>query len=198
VQKLILARHGESEYSARGLVNGDVSVHVGLTESGREQARGLGRRLAGERLDLCVTSELARTAETARLALRGRDVTVEVWPDLNDPRAGAFEGRHLDEYRRWAWTSGSAEDAPGGGESRRAVVLRYAGAYARLLARPEGSILAVLHALPIAYALLALEGTPPAPRVDRAVAPADPHVLTAGELRDVLGVLEAWCCEPTW
>ena len=29
MQTLILARHGESEYSARGLVNGDASVEVG-------------------------------------------------------------------------------------------------------------------------------------------------------------------------
>ena len=134
----------------------------------------------------------------ARLALAGRDVPVEVWPGLNDPLAGEFEGRRLDDYRRWAWATGSAEEAPGGGESRHAVVARYARAYARLLARPEESILCVLHALPIAYALLALEGTPPRARVDRAVAPAEPHVLTAEELRRVLAVLDGWCLRPTW
>src|SRR5438067_1552063 len=157
-ERLILARHGESEYSVKGLFNGDVAVAVGLTAEGEAQARRLGRLLADEELDLCVTSEFGRTQATADLALGGRKLPREIWPELNDPRVGRFEGLHLDDYRGWAWTAGSAEDAPGGGESRFAVVSRYADAYERLLERPERRILAVLHALPIAYVLLALEG----------------------------------------
>ena len=42
MQLLILARHGESEYSARGLLNGDPTVGVALTETGEAQARTLG------------------------------------------------------------------------------------------------------------------------------------------------------------
>ena len=37
----------------------------------------------------------------------GRDVPIEEEPELNDPRAGGFEGLHLDEYRVWAWATGS-------------------------------------------------------------------------------------------
>ena len=107
MERLILARHGESEYSVHGLVNGDVSVPVGLTSEGVEQSRRLGRALAAEPLELCVTSELGRARETAVVALAGRDVPVEAWPELNDPRAGRFEGVHLDEYRGCAWTTGS-------------------------------------------------------------------------------------------
>lgn len=198
MERLILARHGESEYSVHGLVNGDVSVPVGLTAEGVEQSRRLGRALAAEPLDLCVTSELGRTRETAVAALAGRPVPLEAWPELNDPRAGRFEGLHLDEYRGWAWTTGSREAAPGGGESRLAAASRYAAAYRRLLERPERTILAVLHALPIAYVLSALEGRPPAPRVDREVAYAEPYRLDAAELRQALAALEAWCAEPTW
>jgi broad specificity phosphatase PhoE len=195
VERLILARHGESEYSVQGLVNGDASVAVGLTELGMEQARGLGRELAGEELDLCVTSELARTRATAELALAGRDVPVEFWPELNDPRAGSFEGLHLDEYRQWAWTAGSQEEAPGGGESRVATVRRYAGAFRRVLERPETVILVVAHALPIAYLL---SGKPPAARMDRRVEYAHPYRLDAAELERLLAMLEAWWAAPTW
>ena len=123
MQPLILARHGESEYSARGLLNGDASVEVGLTEAGEEQARALGRALRRHAIDLCVTTELGRTRRTAELALAGRDVPFETWPELNDPRAGSFEGRLLDDYRDWAWSAGSAEPGPGGGESRLEVVI---------------------------------------------------------------------------
>ena len=97
---------------------------------------------------------------------------------MNDPRAGAFEGGRLDEYRDWAWAAGSSEPVPGGGESRLEVVTRCAAAYRALLDRPEASILAVVHALPIAYLLAALEGEPPAARMDRPVEYAVAHPST--------------------
>jgi broad specificity phosphatase PhoE len=198
MQTLILARHGESAYSARGLVNGDPDVDVGLTEAGEEQARALGRALRATPLDLCVTSGLARTQRTAELALAGRHVPLERRTDLNDPRAGRFEGGTLEDYRGWAWSTGSGEPAPGGGESRLAVVSRCARAYRALLERPEQTVLAVLHALPIAYLLGALDGAPPAARMDRPVEYARALPVEAAALDDAVAVLEAWCASPTW
>ena len=198
MERLILARHGESGFSARGLVNGDRSVPVGLTEAGAEQARALGRALAGEPIDLCITSGLERTRATAALALLGRDVPVEAWAGLNDPRAGRFEGLPLDEYLVWALAAGSQEAAPGGGESRLEAVSRYVRAYRGLLERPEETVLAVAHALPIAYLLSALEGRQPASRMDRTVAYAHPYRLAAAGLRQALGVIEAWRAAPSW
>ena len=198
MQTLILARHGESEYSARGLVNGDASVEVGLTAAGDQQARALGRALRAVRLDLCVTTGLVRTRRTAELALDGRDVPFESWPELNDPRAGAFEGGPLEDYRAWAWSTGSAEQAPGGGESRLDVVARCARAYGALLVRPEPAILTVLHALPIAYLLRALEGKPPEARMDRSVDYARAYSVEPEALRGAVAVLEAWCADPGW
>lgn len=198
MERLILARHGESVYSARGLVNGDPSVDVGLTPAGEEQARALGRAVAGEPIDVCVVSTLHRTGATADAALAGRAVPVEELPELADPRAGRFEGLPLDEYRAWAWSAGSGEGAPGGGESRRAIVGRYADGYRALLDRREPVVLAVLHALPIAYVLDALEGYPPAPRMRRTIEYAEPYPLDAGELGRALAVIDAWRQEPTW
>jgi probable phosphoglycerate mutase len=198
MQELILARHGESEYSARGLVNGDTSVLVGLTEAGEEQARALGRALQHVQIDLCVTTELHRTRRTAELALAGRHIPLETWPDLNDPRAGSYEGRHLDDYRSWAWSAGSAEPVPGGGESRLDIVARYARAYRALLERPEATILAVLHALPIAYLLRALDGAGPAVRMDRPIEYATPYPVDAEARRGGVAVVEAWRAAPDW
>ncbi|HZD87369.1 MAG TPA: histidine phosphatase family protein [Gaiellaceae bacterium] len=199
MEQLILARHGESEYSLRGLVNGEPGAGVALTGRGKEEARRLGRELAGEPLDLALHTGFPRTRATLELVLAGRDdVVVLAEPRLADPRAGEFEGRTLDEYRAWARNEGSRSDAPGGGESRLAVAARYAAAYRALLERRERTILAVLHALPIAYLLLARDGEPPRPRVDLHVEHARPYPLGRRELQCALGVLERWCASPTW
>ena len=198
MELLILARHGESAASERRLVNGDPAAGVGLTPAGEEQARALGRALADEPLDLCLVTAFPRTRATAALLLAGRDVPVEEEPGLGDPAAGRFEGLGLDEYRGWAWTAGSAEPTPGGGESRLAIVERYAAAWRAILARPERTILVVAHALPIAYLLAAREGSPPAARMDRTVEYAHPHRFAASELAAALAVLDGWREAPTW
>lgn len=198
MERLILARHGESEYSLRGLLNGDPAAGVGLTQQGEEESRRLGQELATEPLDLAVHSGFPRTRTTLELALAGREVPVLEEPRLADPRAGSFEGRTLDEYRAWAWSESSRVESPGGGESRLAIAQRYAAAYRALLERPERTILAVIHALPIAYLLLALDGEPPRPRVDVRVEYARPYPFTGAEVERGLAVLEAWCASPTW
>jgi broad specificity phosphatase PhoE len=198
VEQLILVRHGESEYSRSGRLNGDPAAAVGLTAQGEEEARRLARELADEPLDLAVHTGFARTRETLELVLAGRDVPVAEEPRLADPRAGDFEGLTLEEYRAWAWARGSREDAPGGGESRLAAVGRYSAAYRALLERGERTILVVLHALPAAYLLLASGGEPPRPRMDLRVEYARQYRFDAPELERALSVLEAWCAAPTW
>jgi probable phosphoglycerate mutase len=198
MEELILARHGESEYSLHGRLNGDPAAAVGLTKQGEEEARRLARELADEPLELAVHTGFPRTRATLELVLAGRDVPVAQEPRLADPRAGDFEGLTLDEYRAWAWTRSSREDAPGGGESRLAIVRRYAAAYRALLERGERTILVVLHALPVAYLLLARDGEPPRPRVDVRVEYARPYRFAAEELERALSVLERWCAAPTW
>ena len=57
----VLARHGESTLNYEQRINGDPSVHVPLTEKGRDEARLLGQQIAYVPLDLCVHSRFART-----------------------------------------------------------------------------------------------------------------------------------------
>jgi broad specificity phosphatase PhoE len=197
VERVVLARHGESELSLVGRTNGDPSLAVGLTEAGREQARQLGRDLAGERVDLCVTSEFLRAQETADLALAGREVPRLVLAELNDIRFGEFEGRLLTEYRAWAHAHGPDEPAPGGGDSRAQTVSRYVVAYGQLLDRPEPSILVVAHGLPVRYVLDAVEGRNPAAAVAQ-VPYAEPFRLGADELRTAVARLAAWSDNPLW
>jgi probable phosphoglycerate mutase len=196
VDRVVLARHGESERSVAGLTNGDPAVHVGLTATGRQEARGLGLALAGDPIDLYVTSEFERAEETAELALEGRDVPRLVLADLNDIRFGEYEGRPLADYRAWARAHGP-EDVVPGGDSRAGTVVRYVRAYRTILARHEQTVLVVAHSLPVRYVLDAVDGHSPAAAVAQ-VPYAEPFRLTADELREAVERLEAWVESPAW
>jgi broad specificity phosphatase PhoE len=197
MDEVILARHGESQLSVVGTVNGDPTVACALTALGEEQARRLGERLADVEIDLCVTSEFERAKQTADLALAGRDVPRLVLPELNDVRFGRFEGGALADYRVWAAANEPTVEAPGGGESRSATVARYARAYRTILARSERTFLVVAHGLPIRYVLNALQETDPAPLVEQ-VAYAEPYRLPRRELELAVERLERWSSAPAW
>jgi alpha-ribazole phosphatase len=197
VESLILARHGESVFSERLLLNGDLVVAGPLTARGEQEARALGRALADVELDLCVASEFERTRQTADLALEGRGIPRLVMPELNDPRYGRYEGGTLEDYRGWAGSVASDVEAPGGGESRRQIVSRYASAFRELGERPERAILVVSHSLPIAYALAARDGDPPAARVPL-VLHAHPYAFAPDDVGRAVDVLEGWLAAPTW
>jgi broad specificity phosphatase PhoE len=197
MEKAILARHGESEFSARGALNGDTTVRCGLTPAGLEQARLLGEMVRDEALGLCMTSEFERARATADEALRGRDLPRLVLAGLDDPLYGPYEGAQLEEFRAWASTA-SSTDSPGpGGESRLEIVARYARAFRTILERPEETILVVSHSLPVVYALAARDGIAPTTTVVLAEY-AMPHSFEVGELERAVDVLERWLAAPSW
>ena len=196
MEQALLARHAESEFSVRGLTNGNPELEVALTERGREQARALGERLAATELDLCAVSEFQRARETADLALEGRDVPRLVLPELNDIRFGEFEGRLLADYRAWARAHGP-EDEVTGGESRAESVRRYVGGFRAILERPERTILVVAHSLPIRYALNAAVGGLPKPAMEQ-VPYAEAFPLSAAELTEAVERLLTWSLAPAW
>jgi broad specificity phosphatase PhoE len=191
VERLLLARHAESEYSALGTLNGDPSVVVSLTDLGRAQARRLGEALADEPIGVCAVTEFPRTRQTAEVALAGRDVPLLVVPELNDHPAGRYEGRPLAEYLEWAHAAEPDEVIPGGTESRAAVVERFARGFRVLLARLEPVVLAVLHSLPIAYLLGAAAGSDPAARMEM-IPYAEPRALSAEDVARAVARLERW------
>jgi broad specificity phosphatase PhoE len=119
-------------------------------------------------------------------------VPIAVVPELNDPRAGSFEGGPLEEFRAWAWAHGSADVPPGGGESRIAVATRLALGYRFVLERPEPAVLVVGHALPMSYALGGAT-----PRIDL-LDYVKPYRLGRDELEGAVDRLEAWAVAPTW
>jgi len=194
VELAILARHGESAFSARALVNGDTAVACPLTPDGRDEARRLGEGIARDPIDLCVTSAFERTQETADVALAGRDVPRLIVSELNDPLYGSFEGGPLAEYRAWAHAHGSGEAPPDGGESRHDIVSRYARGFRVVLERAEGTVLVVAHSLPIAYVVAGGVPGGVVPLVEHAT----PYRFSADELRAAVERLEEWVAAPTW
>jgi probable phosphoglycerate mutase len=196
VEAVILARHGESEFSVEGRVSGDPSVAGGgLTAAGREQAHELGRTLAHEPVELAITSEFRRARETVEVALADRGVPTLVLPELNDIRFGRYEGGLLSEYREWARSAGPSDDCPGGGESRAVAAARFARGYRTILERSERLSLVVCHGLPIRYAVNAAEGRDPSSTVDP-VEYAEAYRLTATELDAAADRLERWAAAP--
>jgi broad specificity phosphatase PhoE len=197
VKTAILVRHAESVLSLRGDVNGDPEVACPLTAAGREQARALGRRLERQPIDLCVTSVMERSGETADIALQGRNVPRLVLSDLNDIRFGRFEGGPLSEYRAWARGQDPSVPAPGGGESRADTVRRYVRAFHAILDRPEETILVIAHSLPIRYVLNAAAQQDPVPLIEQ-VGYTEPHRLERDELNAAVVRLERWARQPVW
>ena len=188
MDEVVLARHGESEQSALGLVGGDTP----LTAAGREQALALATQLAGFPAAVCVTSGALRARETAAIVLDGRDVPVEIESELGDIGFGKFEGRPLEEYRDWVSSHAPTEAAPGG-ESRRDTLRRFATALGGLLVRDESHVLVVAHGL----TLRAVLDERPAPVV--AGTPYGSAVrLQHDELASALQRLVRWCERPAW
>ncbi|MFJ2030568.1 phosphoglyceromutase [Streptosporangium sp. NPDC087985] len=99
---LVLLRHGESEWNAKGLFTG--WVDAGLSVKGEEEARRGGRLLleAGVRPDVVHTSVLSRAIQTANLALGAADLlwlpVTRSWR-LNERHYGALQGKDKAQTR---------------------------------------------------------------------------------------------------
>lgn len=109
--KLVLVRHGETEWTISGQHTGRTDIP--LTDRGRDQAVLVGAQLAAETFDRVLSSPLSRALETCRLA--GLGDAVETTDDLMEWDYGGYEGATTPEIRsrrpRWSlWLDG----APGG------------------------------------------------------------------------------------
>lgn len=178
--ELLIVRHAESEPNVSGTINSDPQRPSPLTARGRAQAGELGRRLVGERIDLCVTSQLERSIATANVALAGRPIERRVIRELNDPRAGEFEGAPAVDHQRWLAVNGLAAPKPGGGESQLDALRRYVRAFWALAALPDERVLVVAHGMPIAWLRSAREIAATGGTDDPHADFADPGVQFAG------------------
>ena len=98
--KLVLIRHGESEWNKANLFTGWTDVE--LSEKGQEEAKEAGRTLkaAGYDFDVCFTSYLKRAIHTLNFALDEMDrawlPVYKSWK-LNERHYGALQGLNKSE-----------------------------------------------------------------------------------------------------
>ena len=122
MNKLVLVRHGESEWNARGVWTG--LVDVGLTARGRKEARGAAELLRDITLDAAHASMLRRTQETLveiKHALDRDDLPVYFDSALNERDYGRLTGKNkwkvkeeCGEEQFLKWRRGWDYPVPGG------------------------------------------------------------------------------------
>ena len=146
--RLLLVRHGESTWNARGRWQGWADPP--LTDLGRAQAEAAAPAAAP--VDAVVSSDLQRALVTAELMAAVLDVgAVHVEADLRERDVGDFTGLTRAEIEeRWpgVLSQGNASIArdPRFGETVEALATRVNGALARLAATFAGRrVLVVTH-----------------------------------------------------
>ena len=152
--KLILIRHGESEWNALGKWTGWTDVSI--TEEGVRLSRELGEKLRSVRVDVAYNSELKRTKETLDAVLEGIGQTPERRASgaINERDYGIYTGmkkrdiqkiigQNAYDLLRRSW------DSPvEGGESLKDVYERTIPFYLRIILprlRHGQNILVVAH-----------------------------------------------------
>ena len=100
MMKLVLIRHGESEWNKLNLFTGWTDVD--LSDKGREEAKAAGQMLLSEGydFDICFTSYLKRAIHTLNIVLDEMDrawlPVVKSWK-LNERHYGALQGLNKSE-----------------------------------------------------------------------------------------------------
>jgi broad specificity phosphatase PhoE len=79
VTRLLLVRHGETDWNAEGRLQGQTDRP--LNDFGRRQARQLAEQLESEELEAIYSSDLARARETAKIVGERLGLPVGLNPD---------------------------------------------------------------------------------------------------------------------
>jgi probable phosphoglycerate mutase len=115
---LLLIRHGENDYSKRGLLAGRLpGIH--LNERGRKQSEELATALAQVPIKGVFSSPLERALETAEPVARARHLVVKIEAGLLEANVGKWEGKSvrrlaLTRYWRIVQRAPSRAGHPGG------------------------------------------------------------------------------------
>jgi len=161
--RLILIRHGETDWNVEGRYQGQADPP--LNEHGREQAQKLAADLRDAGLDILYSSPLRRARETAQalegclgLSVRFDGRLMEVSQgDWEGRRRGRIEQLYPELLRRWEVDPWSA--SPPGGETLLEVQARVNAALDEILARHPGRCVGVVtHRLPIMLIKLRYRG----------------------------------------
>jgi probable phosphoglycerate mutase len=126
--KLLLIRHGETEWNAAGRIQGHIDTP--LSAHGVWQAERLAQALAAEPIGAIFCSDLQRAAQTAAPLAKLMNLPIISDTRLRERNYGSFEGhtraeieaRQPAEFARWMGRD--PDFAPPGGESTRTFARR--------------------------------------------------------------------------
>lgn len=148
---VLLVRHGLTAANTGGVLAG-WTPGVGLAESGVEQVRSLGERLAGVPVAAIISSPLDRCLQTAEALSSGRETGIETDDRLGEAKYGDWTGKELkvlakDPLWKVVQAHPSAVTFPGG-EALREMQARAVEAVRDHNARlgPDATWIAVSHA----------------------------------------------------
>jgi broad specificity phosphatase PhoE len=156
--RLILIRHGETDWNVEGRWQGHADVP--LNARGRAQAESIAQSLTGAGLAAIYASDLERAWETAEPLARAAGLEVRQDPRLREIDQGEWQGllvteiqaRYADEFRRRR--ENPLEVAPPGGETAAQVRDRVLAAVQDVLrAHPGQNVAIVSHGLAVAVIL---------------------------------------------
>jgi broad specificity phosphatase PhoE len=144
---LLLVRHGQSEWNAAGLMQGQ-TAHVPLTELGHQQAAQAAAELAaltreGTGPGTLLSSDLLRAVQTAEHCAAATGLSLQTTPALREQGYGVLEGRpsrELWDVVDWTDPHWSAE----GGESLAQLHGRVAELFEELRADPPAAVVALV------------------------------------------------------
>lgn len=95
--RLIITRHGETEENKVGIIQGHLPGK--LSVEGTDQAKKVALRLKDEEIDFIYSSDLARSANTAREIYKFHpDIPIEFVEDLRERNLGEFQGKKKSDF----------------------------------------------------------------------------------------------------
>ena len=148
--KLLLARHGQTEWNADRRFQGHTDIS--LSDRGRAQAHALGRALQGRRVSAAYVSPMRRAVETAEIALADAGIAFTPIEELRELSLGAWEGSTVDEIRAQdgdpygAWLRAPLDCPPPGAEPLHEVRDRVLAAVEKIAAvHADGEALLIAH-----------------------------------------------------
>ena len=151
--KLILIRHGETEWNKQRRIQGCRS-DTRLSPKGLVEADRLATVLRKERIDAIYSSPMKRAAETAQIIADACKMKVELFNELREIDAGALDGlleRELTGTYEAAWKGlrgGNPSTPLPGGESLQDLQKRTSWAVDRMLEKHvDGTVVVVAHLL---------------------------------------------------
>jgi probable phosphoglycerate mutase len=165
--RIILVRHGETDWNQEGRVQGSGSDRE-LTETGKQQAESIGLKLRQERIQAIYSSPLRRALDTAQVIARHHQVEVQIEPSLNEIYAGELEGipiKKLGSYLSELVAREQGDESVSklyGGERLAAVQQRAWSTIQRLADKhSDGAIVVVSHYFVILSIICSMLNMPP-------------------------------------